>query len=202
LLGESVRKADVDIDFLIRRVSAPAGAIGDEAPTDGELRQILEAGLAAPDHGQLRPWRMITVRDDALRALGDAFADGLRHTDPDPSEDALRNMRSRPLRAPLIVVVVASPVEDETVSRKDQVLSAGAVAQQVVLAADALGYGSVWLTGPMVDNPVVTGRLGLTDDEEIVAFVYIGRVDEKAMAAKRRAASRPALEDLVSEWTG
>lgn len=192
----------MDIDALIGRASAPAGAIGDEAPRPEELRQILEAGMAAPDHGGLTPWRMITIRGDAIAALGDVFAEGLRSVNPDADDSAIEKMRRRPLRAPLIVAVVFAPKPDDAVSPKDQLLSAGAVAHQLVLAADALGYGAVWLSGPMAENAHVMAALGLADDEQIVGFVYIGRVADEAMAAKRRSLSRAAPEDVVTDWTG
>ena len=192
----------MDIDSLINRASAPAGAIGDRAPSEQELQKILTAGMAAPDHGSLAPWRVITVTGDAIARLGDVFAEGLRATNPGADGDSLEKMRRRPMRAPLIVVVVFTPVDDDAVSTRDQLLSAGAVAHQMVLAADALGYGSVWLTGPMAGNPHVADALGLSHDERIVAFVYIGNVSDRAMASKRQSLSRPNPAHVVTDWTG
>jgi len=192
----------VDIDSLINRVSAPAGAIGNEAPGPEELHLILAAGMAAPDHGGLTPWRLITIQGEAIGKLGDVFAQGLLTVSPEADDAAVEKMRRRPRRAPLILAVVFSPKPSDSVSQKDQLLSAGAVAHQLVLAAESLGYGSVWLTGPMAGNPHVTEQLSVSSDEELVAFVYIGKVSDDAMAAKRKATSRPAVTDHVTDWAG
>ena len=61
----------------------------------------------------------------------------------------------------------------------EQVLSAGAVAQNILNAAHALGYGAIWRTGEMAyDDRVKTG-LGLARPDKIVGFIYVGQIDGK-----------------------
>lgn len=192
----------MDISDLIDRVSAPASGFTDEGPDAAALEQILQAGMSAPDHGGLQPWRYITIAGDARNRLGDLFAAAVQADDPGASTEALANARSRPLRAPLIVAVVAAQTPGLAVPLDEQLLAAGASAHQIVLAAGALGYGAVWLSGPFSYHPLVREGLGVQDSEKIAGMVYIGRVDERALEKKRAAITRATPGEITTSWRG
>ena len=192
----------MEISDLIQRVSAPATGFTDEGPDQGELDQILQAGMSAPDHGGLRPWRYIVIAGAARRALGELFASAVRADDPAAGEDALDTARSRPLRAPVIVAVVASQTPGLAVPVDEQLLAAGASAHQLVLAAGALGYGAVWLSGPFSYHRVVREGLGIEPSEKVAGLIYIGGVEPGALDRKRRATSRAPAAEITTVWTG
>ena len=58
----------------------------------------------------------------------------------------------------------------------EQILSAGAMAQNLMLAAHALGYGSMWRTGSMTYDRVVAKGLGLEPNEKMIGFLYMGEI--------------------------
>ncbi len=88
---------------LIGRVS-PLRLV-DPAPANADLDQILAAGLRAPDHGRLRPWRFLVIRGAARHRFGDVLAESLKRRKQDLSESALQSEHDKALRAPLIIVV-------------------------------------------------------------------------------------------------
>jgi nitroreductase len=53
-------------------------------------------------------------------------------------------------------------------------LTAGAAAHNVLLAANALGFGSIWLTGANAYDDYVRGELGLDHNERIIGFIFLG----------------------------
>jgi nitroreductase len=159
---------------LLQRQSTPAKALADPAPDDRQLRQILKIALGAPDHGRLHPYRFISIRGDARYRLSEIFGNATQRRDPDVDPAYLQKQKDKPLRSPLIVVVVASPIESPKIPEIEQILSAGAAAHNVLLAANALGFGSIWLTGANAYDDYVRTELGLHDGEKIVAFIYIG----------------------------
>src|SRR5262249_50084187 len=57
----------------------------------------------------------------------------------------------------------------------EQVLSAGAAAMSLVLAAHALGYGANWITEWYAYDRAVLEELGLKANEKIAGFIHIGR---------------------------
>ena len=159
---------------LLDRQSTPAKALVDPAPDDKQLRMILKIALSAPDHGRLHPYRFISIRGDARHKLSEIFGKAAQQRDPDVEPAYLQKQKAKPLRSPLIVVVVASPIESPKIPQIEQILTAGAAAHNVLLAANALGFGSIWLTGANAYDDYVCRELGLDASEKIVAFIYIG----------------------------
>ena len=168
------------------------------APSDAELAAIVQAALCAPDHGRLRPWRFIAIRGEALQRFGEVLAETLQARMPQASADVLARERAKALRAPLIVAVAARIRDNGKIPAVEQLLSAGAAAQNIMLAANALGYGAMWKTGDPAYDPAVKRALGLEEQDALVAFIYLGTNSGTARPAQPRA---PVPEYLV-EWRG
>ena len=182
------------LDLLLNRVSV--GRLLAPAPDAAQRELMFRAALRAPDHGQLRPWRFITVEDEGRVQLGELFASALA-SNPASKPEALDKARGMPLRAPLLIVVVACLSEHPKVPREEQVLSAGCAAHSLLLAAQELGYGSIWRTGDLAHHPLVLAGLGIGVNEQIVGFLYVGSFE-----GERR--TPPPLEsaEFVSAWSG
>jgi len=163
------------LDLLLSRNSAPR--ITGPAPAADEFDTILRAGLRAPDHAWLTPWRFVIIREDRREAFGEVLADALRQRDPDADEAALDKARAAPLRAPVLVVVIAHIKPHPKVPPVEQRLSAGCAAHAMLLACEALGYAGIWRTGGAAFDQNVHRDLGAKDNEEIIGFLYIGTRD-------------------------
>ncbi|GIZ13518.1 nitroreductase [Pseudomonas sp. NCCP-436] len=183
------------LDALLNRVSVPR--VQDPAPDTLQREQLFRAALRAPDHGQLRPWRFLTVEGEARVRMGELFAEAVRAGNPQASEEALNKARGMPLRAPLLVVVIARLQAHPKVPHEEQVIAAGCAAHGMLLAAHAMGIGAVWRTGDMAYDGHVARGLGLTENERIVAYLYLGTPERPA-----RRAPDVAVEDFVSAWNG
>jgi nitroreductase len=186
----------MSLEILNQRRSVPSRQLGEPGPDDGQLRALLTAAIRVPDHGKLAPWRLVTIRGDARAKLGAALAEmHLRH-EPDAPPAAIEKDRTRFDCAPLIVAVVARIEENHPkIPAQEQLLSAGCVAYNLLLGAQAQGFGAQWLTGWAAYDREAASLLGLADDERIVAFVHIGSAREPAPER-----TRPALDSVVSEW--
>ena len=158
----------------LNRSSTPAAALKEPAPDDKQLRLILKTALTAPDHGRLHPYRFISIRGDARHRLSEIFSRATLMRDPDVEPSYLKKQQDKPLRSPLIVVVIAQLAESPKIPEIEQMLSAGAAAHNVLLASNALGFGSIWLTGDNAYDPYVCEELGLQENERIIGFIYIG----------------------------
>jgi nitroreductase len=181
------------IDALLQRRSAKA--LTAPAPDEAALDLILASAAAAPDHGRLRPWRFIVIQGEALGRFGDLLADYLRRTHPGSSEETLQRERQKAFRAPMILVVAATSTPGIKIPVVEQLLSAGAAAQNVMLAAHALGFNSMWKTGGPAYDEQVKAALGLAAKDEIVGFMYLG-----TDGGKSDAPPRPSWRDLVRYW--
>lgn len=160
------------IDLLLKRVSVPR--LQAPAPSAEQLDLMLRAALRAPDHCQLRPWRFLTVEGEDRSALGELFVRGLLSVTPDANSELIEKTRAMPLRAPLVLLVIASIVENEKVPPHEQLLAAGCAAHGILLAAHAQGLGAVWRTGSVAEIPEINKGLGLGEHEQVIAYMYLG----------------------------
>jgi nitroreductase len=182
------------IEALTTRMSP--GGLTEPAPSAEALDQMLRAAMRAPDHGRLRPWQFIIVEGAAREGLGDVLADALRRREPNVAEAVLAKERAKPLRAPLIVVVAAKVREHRSVPRVEQIVAAGAAAQNMLVAAHALRFGGFWRTGAAAYDSEVKRALGLSDDDAIVGFLYLG-----TPVSPLPAVPAPDIDSHVTRWT-
>ncbi|WP_296261520.1 MULTISPECIES: nitroreductase family protein [unclassified Pseudomonas] len=181
------------LDLLLNRVSVPR--LIEPAPDAAQREILFAAALRAPDHGALRPYRFLTVEGEARNRMGDLLAQALIESGGGADEKALEKARLGPLRAPLVVVVIARLNDHFKVPNKEQLITAGCAAHGVLLAAHALGVGAVWRTGELSYSPHVAKGLGLAADEEVIAFLYLGTPQNPL-----REAPKPDVAAFVSQW--
>ncbi len=169
----------------------------DPAPDRAALDAMLRAAVRAPDHGRLQPWRFVVIRGAARSALGDVLAAALKARDPAAPDAAVAKERAKPLRAPLIVVVAARLREHRNIPAVEQIISAGAAAQNILVAAHAQGFGGFWRTGPAAYDNGVKTALGLDARDSIAGFLYLG-----TPAVPAPPPVPPDLAEFVIEWGG
>jgi nitroreductase len=187
-----------EVDLLFRRRSI--GRLTEPAPTNAHLDTLLRAAAAAPDHGELRPFRFVLLRGEAKDQFGEvlaaAYLQRVQAAGGEPHPAKLEKERTKLGRAPLVIVVCAVHVHDDKIPWSDQVGAAHAAAQNALLAATALGYGSMWRTGDPVFDPYVKRALGLTEHDAIIGFLYLGTPHEGGA----KPPNEPSLDGLVVDW--
>jgi nitroreductase len=166
------------IDAIQTRVSA--ARLDSPGPSEEDLSLILRSGIRAPDHGRLTPWRFVIIEGAARETLGNAMAELRKRNFADATDESLESERAKARRAPMIIVVAARVDRQSKVPEIEQILAAGACAQNVWLAAHALGYAGMWKTGDAAYDPSVKKAIGLSQEDHVVAFLYIGTAVAKA----------------------
>ncbi|MCZ7595229.1 MAG: nitroreductase [Hyphomicrobium sp.] len=186
------------IAFLSKRRSVKPDRLTAPGPSPAELTTMLTIASRVPDHKKLAPWRFIVIEGEARAQLGEVVAQACIAAEKEPpSHVRLETERSRLLRAPLVIAVVSRVTAHRSAPEWEQILSAGAACFNLCLAANALGYGTSWITEWIAYNQAVGAALGLGDNERIAGFVYVGTPAERSEERER-----PALADIVSHWRG
>ena len=160
------------IDLLLRRRSAQT--LTEPGPDAAALELLLASAARAPDHGRLRPWRFIVIRGEARARFGELLAQQLQRARPTSSPESIERERRKAYRAPLIIAVAAVKDPQASVPMLEQILAAGAAAGNILLAAQALGFGAVWKTGGAAYDEQVKRDLGLAAEDALIAFLYVG----------------------------
>ncbi len=144
-------------------------------PSPEELARMLEAATHAPDHGRLKPWRLIVLDDALRRAFAGAAIVARRARPPEATEEQLRIEGEKIWRSPTVVIVgCAVDRNHPKIPEVEQLLAAGAAAQNLMLAAHGLGYGVMWKTGPAAYDAGVKAAVGLEATDHIVAIMHLG----------------------------
>ncbi len=183
------------LELLLQRESALK--LVSPGPDQEALDRMFQSALRAPDHGRLRPWRFVVVPEEKRERFGELMAASMRRREPEASADMLQRERDKALRAPVIVVVAAQIHRGHKIPEIEQLASAAAATENIMLAANALGFGAMWKTGAPAYDASVKQALGLDPDNDIVGFLYIG-----TQVGSGSPAMRPVTRDLVSVWQG
>ncbi len=184
------------LEQLLTRRSVKADMLAEPGPSPAQLEKILTAAARVPDHKKLAPWRFILFEGEQRGEFGRVLVKAcLAEGKETPSAARLETERSRLLRAPLVIVAISRVTPNPAAPEWEQVLSCGAACFNLCLAANALGFGTAWLTEWYAYSSAVHSALGLAANERVAGFIYVGT--PKQRQADRE---RPALDSIVSRW--
>jgi nitroreductase len=186
------------LQALLTRRSVPALQLREPGPSAAELNAAIEAAFSAPDHGALKPLRLVLVRGAARTQLSELFVRCMLEREPPAPAGKIDKARRMPLSAPLVIAVGARVLAGHKVPEIEQLLAAGAGVMNLLNAFHAQGYGAIWLTGPNAYDARIAQALAFAADERSLGFVYVGSTEPQNSAAPRR------LErgDAVRDWGG
>jgi nitroreductase len=192
-----MRMASPILDYLLTRNSAPIPELKEPAPSDQEIETILTAATRVPDHGRLAPWRFILYRGSAREKIGEGLA-ALAEKREGPLPEGRRNQElARFSRAPLVIGVISSPKENPKIPQWEMFLSGGLAAMNLMIAANALGYGTNMITNWYSDTEEGRALLGLAPHERVIGFVHIGTHDGPGFERPR-----PDVTTLYADYSG
>lgn len=180
--------------LLETRRSAPVPLLRAPGPSSEEVEKLLTIAARVPDHGKLAPWRFILFTEAGRARAGEIFAEVFAAANPG-AEPSRLDIERRRFAAPLVIGVVSRAAPHVKIPEWEQVLSAGAVCMNLVIAANAMGYATSWLTEWYAYDRAVLERLGLAPHEKMAGFIHIGTA-----AAPREDRPRPVLSEIVTTF--
>ncbi|MDG1438484.1 MAG: nitroreductase, partial [Emcibacteraceae bacterium] len=180
-----------------RRRSLTVKDMTGPGPTDDEIQEILAIASRVPDHKKQVPWRYIIFKDNARQQFGSELRKIFKKNNPEVDNELLNFEENRLMRAPLVIAVIsqASP-HNPKVPEWEQILTAGAVCQNILLSANALGYAGQWLSEWYAYDVDVLNVMKLEKEERVAGFLYIGRATKEP--AER---GRPNVEQITEYWS-
>ena len=180
--------------YLETRRSIPAFQMSEPGPSRTEIEEMLKLASRVPDHGKLAPWRFIVYSGAERERLSLELAKVAMANKPDMAEDMIKVEKTRLTRAPVVIAVVSRAAPHVKIPEWEQVMSAGAVCLNLLIAANALGYASNWLTEWFAFDQSVYPLLGVESHERIAGFIHIGTASQSI--AER---PRPDPDELIHE---
>jgi nitroreductase len=185
------------LDLIQTRRSVSVKDMREPGPNPAQLQVLLQAAHRVPDHGKLGPWRFVIFQGDARADLSRKLAGIFKEDNPDATEKLLQFQTELFTRAPLVIAVISTAGEHVKIPQWEQIMSAGAACQNILLAAHAMGFGAQWLTEWYGYSDKVKSLLGMELHHHIAGFIYVGSYNEKPEERVR-----PSLEERVQYWGG
>ncbi|MBB4198148.1 NAD(P)H nitroreductase [Rhodoblastus sphagnicola] len=158
------------LDLLLTRQSMHA--LQAPGPDAAQLDVILRAALRVPDFQNLKPFEFVVAEGEGREKLGALMQQAARASGR--AEEDIARAPKMPLRAPLVIVVIARAKASKLVPLFDQRLAAGCAVMAMQMAAFAQGFAGVWRSGWPMHDDNLPALLGLGADDRIVGFLYLG----------------------------
>ena len=150
----------------------------DKEVTREKLHEIVKAAIWAPSGLNNQPWRFVIIKDQGIK---EQLAEQTHYG------HIVRNANA------LVAVYLSKEVMYDTVKDTQ---SAGACIQNILLAAEALDLGAVWL-GQILKNKVEVNKiLGLADNFDLMAIVSLGYPLHRKQKSRRRDISEVLLKEI------
>ncbi len=191
----SGKPSNETLEYLLKRRSVKADDLVEPGPSEEQLSEILTAASRVPDHGKVVPFYHLVFQGDARKHAGDVFGEVYSKNNPEAEGVQVERERNRFMRVPLVVGLVMRMRK----SKKplwEQLMTVGAASQNLVLAANAHGYGVQWLTEWYAYDEAVKAKLGISENDAVAGFFYIGTAPEGVQEERER----PDLNKIVTHW--
>ncbi len=174
-------------NILPKRLAAPG-------PSEDQVRDMFCAAAAAPDHGEIRPWRFVLVPENKRTLLADVFAQALIERDASATSEQVEQAREKAFRAPFLALAIArlGPCEPE-IDPLERMVSLGAAIQNFLLCAHSMAFGSSLTSGQAMRSPAIRRLFQLADGEQAVCCINVGTVIKR-----KPARLHPAVSTFVS----
>lgn len=191
----AARPSEETIELLRYRRSTLADMMTAPGPSPDELQSILAIGARISDHRRVYPFRFIIFDGEGRARAGEIIARAFAAADPLAGEDRVAVERNRFLRAPVVVGVVSAVDRAHKTPEWEQLMTVGAVCQNMLIAASAHGFAGQWITEWYAYDRAVLDGFGLAPSERIAGFIYLGTAKEEP-----RERQRPDLQTLISRF--
>jgi nitroreductase len=170
-----------------RRLVAPG-------PTDTQVLNMFTAAAAAPDHGEIRPWRFVLVPENKRVLLASVFGQALLDRDVNATAEQVEAAREKAYRAPFLTLAIARLGPSEpSIDPLERMVSVGAAIQNFLLYAHSLGFGGSLTSGQAMHSEPLRQLFQMGEGEQAVCCINVGTVDKRKPMRQR-----PVMSQFVS----
>jgi nitroreductase len=183
-----------NVEQMLSRQSVAVRKLGAPGPNTSDVETILQSALTAPDHGGLRPWRVIVIGTDAREGLAALFIAAKRKSQAELNDVEIQRERDKAIRPPVLFAFLARTRADRPgITEAEQLATAGAAMQNMLVAAHLMGFGAIILSGQRCEDADIRAALGIAPTEHFLGFISIGSILEPPIGSRR-----PVLADVVT----
>ncbi|MEG3617677.1 nitroreductase [Magnetovibrio sp. PR-2] len=171
---------------MLSRRSVMPKRLGEPGPTIEEVQALVDCALTAPDHNQLKPWRLLMIPRTRRADLAEAFIAGKVRRNGNISDEEKERERDKAASTPVMMALISQVVSnDPYVPVEEQYIAIGAALQNILLGAHAMEYGGIILSGNRVRDIEVREILEMDAGEELIGFICLGSINKQPKSVVR-----------------
>ncbi len=190
----SIDEVNFALTLITTRQSILPKRLTPPGPDAAQLALLFKAAAAAPDHGEIRPWRFIVVGAETRAVLADVFGQALRERDAAATPDQVAQAREKAFRAPFVALAIADLRHGQPdIDALERMISVGAAIQNFLLLAHSMGFGAGLTSGQAMHSQVLRQCFRLQEGEHAVCCINVGTATQR-----KPARLRPAVDTFVS----
>lgn len=182
------------LHYLTHRRSVARKDLSLPGPSKQELCVILQAASRVSDHGRMHPFWFLVFEGEGKDQFAAELKTCLAADNPQISDEKAATMAQDLMDAPVVIAVISS-LRKSKIPAWEQFMTAGAACQNLILAANGLGYGANWLTQWYSYDDRIRQVLKLDETENIAGFFFLGTAEDIPEDRER-----PDLDQIVTYW--
>jgi nitroreductase len=183
--------AELALELFTSRCNVSPKRLFEPGPDAAQLDRIFAAAAAAPDHGEITPWRFVIVPAAARVRLAEVFALALTDRDPSATPTQIATAREKAHRSPLLIAAIARlGAADPDIRGVERLVSLGCAVQNMLLAAHSMGFACGLTSGQAMASPRMQDLFALTEGETPVCCINIGTANRHKPGRLRPAPDR------------
>ncbi|MBS0980223.1 MULTISPECIES: nitroreductase [Acetobacter] len=184
------------MEMLLNRASQDS--LTAPAPSASELSDILATAMRAPDHGKLRPWRYVIIEGEARPLAAERIVASMLRLDAHAPQAKIDKRRDRFSNMPMIIALGMHLRPDNKIPLWEQEMTVAAGAMNILNALSATGFGGVWVSGDITEDPVLAAEIGFEAPHKLAGFLFVGTPAGQNTPSPRR----PDPEQFTARWLG
>jgi nitroreductase len=169
---------------FFRRLATPIDFLGEPGPDSEQLSSVITASIDVPDHGNLKPWRVMIAHERGQRRMSELRERLFRLEHPGLDEKAYNKESKKFLRSPLLLIIKSELSVTANIPDSEQLLSGGAFCQNLLLGFNQIGFGAKWVTGWPAYHPEFLKLLAISAPNKILGFMHVGSPKKNIYANK------------------
>lgn len=154
---------------------------------DQIVNQILENATWAPNHGHTEPWHFVVFTNEGLEKLANFQSELYKQSAGEKFKEATyQNLQNNPLKASHVIAICMKRDPSKKHPEVEEIAAVACAVENIYLSVSAYGLGGYWTTGGVTYNEKAKPFFGLSQEDRLLGFFYIGYVAVPSPEGKRK----------------
>ena len=183
-------------DVIQNRRSCKPALMNGKKIDNALIWQLLELADWAPTHAHTEPWRFVVFANNKVQQFCKDHAELYKaNTSAEKYETTkYEKLLHNADNCSHIIAAYMKRGTNPKITVTEEMCSAAAAIQNLLLAASTLNIAALWSTGGLTYHPAMKSYFGLNNDDHMLGLIYFGYSDNAPKQGKRVVALKEKID--------